>query len=351
MYKLFAWGANHYSQCGMVSPPQKISVPTQIDSNNYLKVAVGYNHCLAIDENHHLYGWGKNSHYQVLNSPDRIIQIPTLIDDTRSYIDISCGLNHSVAIDNSNNLYMWGHNFHDTKVPYIKDLLLIASDIIKISCGLSFILFLTNTNNLYFLGSIHFSQYGFPGRKTHVAGNIGNFELFLHREPYFLAENITNMWGSSNYLFCKKTNDKLYTLGYNHQGNLGLGFGFSKQTKELVELPIIPKNISTKGMFTYLQTESNQLYTTGNNFFNQLGHNDTQYLSEFTLNPSSFVNDDISCGCTHGFIKSHNSYYGRGSNRFGEIIDLDVPTINTFTDVGVFDKLHCGLNFNIGLRT
>ena len=127
--ELYAWGANDRGQLGdgtseNKNTPTRIGITTENCPSNWVKVAAGYAHSLAINADGELYAWGGNYHGQLgdgknanKNSP---VRIGASTNNTNwseviaggSHADGHCRHCHSLAINTDGELYAWGSNHY-----------------------------------------------------------------------------------------------------------------------------------------------------------------------------------------------------------------------------------------------
>merc|ERR1712228_281242 len=77
----------------------------------FKKIATGDSHCVAIDEDDHLWSWGFNDERQCGHGHnDKCIWKPTLIESMKNIKIIKTGRYYNLAVTQSNDYYFWGHN-------------------------------------------------------------------------------------------------------------------------------------------------------------------------------------------------------------------------------------------------
>ncbi len=86
-YPVIVWGRDDYGQIS--------GVP---DTNDFIAVAAGKRHCLAIRSDGSLAGWGYDTHGECNVPPGN------------NYIDISAGIFHSVALKSDGSIVVWGRD-------------------------------------------------------------------------------------------------------------------------------------------------------------------------------------------------------------------------------------------------
>ena len=170
--RLYSWGANAFGQCGQNST-STVTTPTLIpsDSNEYVDVAVGESHSLALRSTNILVACGKNTDGQLGNSTTN--NSSTFITVTGNIASIACGANHSAAIDKNGILYTWGANGNgqlgigDNLAKNIPTAV-SGSNWTKVVCGQNFTAALNSSNELYSWGSNIKGQLGINNSNADV---------------------------------------------------------------------------------------------------------------------------------------------------------------------------------------
>jgi alpha-tubulin suppressor-like RCC1 family protein len=108
---LWAWGQNAFGQLGDNTLVDK-STPVQIDAAvDWVSVAAGGSHTLALKEDGTLWAWGKNSPSGQLGDNSFIDKkIPVQIGADTDWLSIAAGGNHSLALKSDWSLWAWGRN-------------------------------------------------------------------------------------------------------------------------------------------------------------------------------------------------------------------------------------------------
>ena len=127
---LWSWGDNSYGQLGdpalgAGSNPPFISTPKQIVNfvppttgynSNWVAIAAGFNHSLALQADGTLWTWGGNFSGQLGNGDladtpaDKNVPVQVLNAGTSIYVAIAAGDSYSVAHQADGSLWSWGNN-------------------------------------------------------------------------------------------------------------------------------------------------------------------------------------------------------------------------------------------------
>ena len=126
----YAWGNNTYGQLGdgtptdrhtpvMVRTPDRKTYPDLPKDFTYVQVSAGADHSLALGSDGYVYAWGYNGNGQLGNNsysaspvPERV-RDPANPDNTNKGLkatQVSAGADHSLAIGSDGYAYAWGYN-------------------------------------------------------------------------------------------------------------------------------------------------------------------------------------------------------------------------------------------------
>jgi len=118
---LWAWGDNSYGQLGQGNTNGGYTGPTQVGTaTNWVAVASGNLHTVALKSDGTLWAWGDNTHgdlglgerQQRLCEPDgRSSQQPPIRRrPTTAWVAVACGQDHTGALRSDGTLWAWGNN-------------------------------------------------------------------------------------------------------------------------------------------------------------------------------------------------------------------------------------------------
>jgi alpha-tubulin suppressor-like RCC1 family protein len=99
--KLFTLGANSYGQCGVGEEGVSVQLPTHvdIDGDEIVDIAAGYQHGLAVTKNGTVFTWGKGERGQLgfgtgnADAPQELIALKG-----KKIVQVGAGFNHSCAV-------------------------------------------------------------------------------------------------------------------------------------------------------------------------------------------------------------------------------------------------------------
>ena len=111
---IWAWGINSYGQLGDGTSgniSNKTS-PIQVGTDtNWLAIAVGGNHTVALKKDGTMWAWGRNNYGQLGDGTSGNIKTsPIQIGTETNWSDIATGEYHTVALKKDETMWAWGRN-------------------------------------------------------------------------------------------------------------------------------------------------------------------------------------------------------------------------------------------------
>lgn len=223
-------------------------------------------------------------------------------------------------------IYVWGSDefgqlgLEETKSKKsynYPQILSLKFSIKMISCGEDHSAFLTNNGKLYTLGSNHSGRLG-----------IGNRTIFQSNKP-LLVESLEEIFIS--FVSCGwahtcaiGSSGELFTWGLGENGNLGIGISESQYSPVKLKFPdpnISVKYVSCGRKHSAIVDRLGRIYAWGNGEVGQLGTG----IRETKLIPCliSSLKEEIifvSCGIFHTlFLTNNGTVYATGGNNFGQL--------------------------------
>ncbi len=115
---LWAWGTNYDGQLGngthAIYSSQNISVPQKIGTDRWIAVAAGNCHTVALKEDGTLWTWGCNSSGQLGYVPAVVTEkySPKQIGTDNQWVAVAAGRDHTLAMKSDGTVWAWGENVH-----------------------------------------------------------------------------------------------------------------------------------------------------------------------------------------------------------------------------------------------
>ena len=332
----YSFGRNDYGTLGL-GHNNDVLIPTPIPNLPKINmISCGFNFTLCVDHEGFIWSFGTNDgqlgtgNTTQFNVPQKVLNIPPVLS-------VACGYEHTLIITNDANLWTCGRNDRGQLCHGIEECQIIPqktsfSNISKISAGSFHSLFQNDKGEIFACGDNEKGQCGL--------GHFNN-DNDLQISPKLIPnapENIIHfVCGYDQNLFLDSdslildSEGNVYSVGYNENGELGLGHNTNQNV--LNKIPNIPpiKIISCVGLSCYLIDFEGNLWTFGNNDYGQLGHGDTKNINSPKIVNTLKNMQQIaysSCGF-HFFAKnSQNQIFAFGNNNFGQFGTGDTESIS-----------------------
>ncbi|XP_054158516.1 E3 ubiquitin-protein ligase HERC2-like [Oppia nitens] len=390
--RVYGLGANHKGSLGLghnrwVSEPQEI---IHLRHKNIINFINGYNFFVCISSDNCVYSCGYNIYGQlgqgfknsIFNRP-MIIKINAKND---LVIDVSCGSYHTLVVtENNNEVYGWGSNSYgqigsrditcDTITTPEKIHFSGNYSIKSVHCFDCSSFALTMDGQVFSWGSNSANILGLNSNDTKIClpQLICNLNEFIENlrikdltpidwikciERFYVFDDSLGV----NMLFVTK-DDRVYGLGANHKGSLGLGHNrWVSEPQEIIHLrhKNIINFINGNNFFVCISSD-NYVYSCGYNICGQLGQGFKNSLYNkpmiIQINAKNDLVSDVSCGSYHTLVvtKNNNEVYGWGNNTFGQIgsrhnnYDIIRPEKIKFSDNYCIKSVHCFDNSSFAL--
>lgn len=257
-----------------------------------INVASGANHTICLDSDGFIYAFGKGDKGQ-LGAGEKCLESfePTKISTVSNVTNIACGAYYTIVMDNSNQLFGTGENQHNqiglptfgSKVFEFTELNLapIKDTIIQFDCGWNHSLFLTSNNKVFGVGYNYFGELGLDNKTETVVTEITEISALSNK-------TIISISCGFHRSSCIDENKNLWQFGCGYGGRLGFGDTANKITPTLVPDLDCVENVSHGGYHTIIKT-SNKVFACGEFKQGILGIGDPD-SSKIKQNPVRFGN-------------------------------------------------------------
>eukprot|EP00899_Mesostigma_viride_P022183 jgi/Mesvir1/3149/Mv16314-RA.1 len=339
---LFTWGANTKGQLGVGQTGSQLS-PVQIQGAvtgiEFVRMAAGGAHSLAVSKSGEIYCWGSNEFGQLGlgDLEDRFTPHVVRHRFSKSRIvRVDCGHKHSMALTADGNVFTWGNGEcgqlgYDVRgnrpyVAYPRHVETLKA--VRIIAGYAMSIATITSGKMFVWGC---SKHG----------ELGIGDTTTRKAPHILPSQETNPYtaisAGANHVLASKKKGELFGWGMNTQGQLGLSF--------LSPVELMPRLIAsaastdvvlvaTGGHFFEYQghslavTAAGKVYTWGWNAFGQTG---LGTLDAGSPTPSRLFSledpvqlSDISCGQYNTLAiakksKTSSAVYSWGPNYHGQL--------------------------------
>lgn len=362
---LWSWGSNSHGQLGLASPdsyttPQVVNVPNV----EWATVAAGGNHSAAIDVDGNLWTWGANGNGQLGHNDVLARSQPTMVDSTLTWLTVSTADNRTLAIDAQNRLWGWGHGrtgqlglgnvFQQALAPTLIDTGAQQWEYVSVS---SHVLALDSAGQIW--------SWGFNG-----SGQVGNGNAQTVWTPFLVQVAGVDYWkqivAGGMHTLAIDNNDRLWTWGFNNEGQLGIGHNSPRNVPQLVETGPTSWSAVGAGQFHSLAIDaSGDLFSWGYGANGRLGlssNDDYNTPQLITAGPSNWT--QLASRGSHSLgLGADGSLWSWGVNNSGQLGNgttiasstpsaiafalpaSNLPPVNppvtTYVTVTFFDPLGC----------
>ena len=336
--RVWSVGSNAYGQLGLgnttsQSTPQDITYFTT-NGINIAKVSVGYGYTIFLADDGKVYSCGYNNYGQLghgnytnYNTPQEI----TFLSD-KNITHIECGYYYTLFLTSDGKVYSCGynvygqlglgHNNHPQPTPQeITHFTNNNINITQIACGSSHAIFLASDGKVYGAGYNSNGQLGL-GHTTH-RNTPDEITYFTNN-----GINITHASGGYYNTIFIASDGKVYSVGQNSKGQLGLGNYTNYNTPQEITYfttnsITITQSVSGSEHTVFLASDG-KVYGCGNNNYGQLGHgnynnyNTPQEITYFTTNNININLIASNAGSTI-FLDTDSNVYTVGNNASGQL--------------------------------
>ena len=268
---LWVWGRNDYGQLGNGTTSASItaSSPTRIGtSNNWVRIAAGNNHALALKSDGTLWAWGDNFYGQLGNGTNAINTTPVQVGTADNWVSISAGEASSYGLKADGTLWGWGYNTDGrvgdgtTTSRNSPVQITTSANWVNVNAGRTHVTALKADGSLWSWG---WNASGQLGDGTSTSSNIPV-------NIYTLSDRWLNMDSRNASAVALKSNGTLWTWGANGYGELGDGTTSNRSTPQQVQSATNWTAISGGSGYTFGIQANGTLWGWGNNANGQLGN-------------------------------------------------------------------------------
>lgn len=287
---LYAWGNTEFIRADGTSYAYPMFVKRPVMSGkNFVKVSTGGNTTLALDNQNRLWGWGLNSYGELGTGNALPVLYPTLLDSLNTYLDIAMGANFAVVLRSDGILLGSGSNSYNQMAG------------------------LPTTNTRTVIGSDTDWKSVYVGQKQ---------------------------------TFAIKSDGRLFSVGVNGNGELGLGDVNARTSFNQVGDKLWNKISVGLSHVVGIQSD-NTLWVWGQYINGRLGTGGTTNILSPTQVLSGFTFKDCGAGDNHSLaIRTDGILFRTGSNGSGQLGNNSTSTITLWDSTGdtrVYEKIFCGM--------
>jgi alpha-tubulin suppressor-like RCC1 family protein len=328
---LWAWGGNSSGQLGdgtIASKNTPVGIVTGTPGNfdkNWVAIAAGGAHTLALQADGTLWAWGKNNKGQLGNGDAVDQNAPVQVGVDSDWTAFSAGELHSLALKADGTLWAWGDNSwgqqgigttdgaaHDTPFQIGNN-----NDWTALDAGENHNLALKRSGSLWAWGDNSGGQLG-NGTTTDK-----NIPLQI-TTPAILTDVVSVAAGAAHSLAIR-ANGEIYAWGDNGTGQLGNNTTAGSFSPILVGTAILSwVNSEPGGEFTVTRRADGTLWTWGENGDGQLGDNNNLFAPRTTPAKVGTADNWIAqaSGWSHTLaLRADGTLWAWGMNNNGQLGD------------------------------
>ena len=280
---VYTCGTNARGTQGLGKLNHHVKTPTQIPTlSRITKVACGFGHNLALDEDGHIWIWGRNDHGQLGTGDKKAHDTPFMMD-LEGIVDITCGGKFTLAQDADGNLYGWGYNAYrvledSSRKEILSPIKLTGLEdhkIVAFAGGSDMAFWLDDEGVLWSRGRNELKQCGSRKGAWKVSPELTQVEI---------PEKVVTIIGYSSVPIALTENGNVYVWGCTTNGQIGNGTapGSSYPAEGWSKGDCV--QVAAGSIFTSMMTADGKVYVTGYNSYGQLGNGTKRETCFWTWN-------------------------------------------------------------------
>lgn len=246
---LWVWGSNLYGQLGSGAvSSDNVTSPVQLGTGtNWVAIAAGDFHSLAVRSDGTLWAWGYNNKGQLgLGSTSYSVATPTQVTGDVDWARVDAEYDYSMGIDQDGDLYSWGNNYNGIlglgNSTNRKSPALVGGGWRGVYPGRVHCLGVRSDGSLYGWGSAYDGALGLG------EGNTGAKmvpTLIMSGSPAWVGGAAGDRWSVA-----LRSDGTVWGFGWNGNGQLGLGDANERFVPTLVSLgwPLSVTTLAASGI-------------------------------------------------------------------------------------------------------
>ncbi len=295
--------------------PRIIDGAVDIGADEYrdwIAIAVGYTHSIALKSDGSLWSWGWNEYGQLGDGTTTNRNFPVQIGVDYDWVSIAAGFGHNIALKSNGSLWTWGRNDYG-QLGYS------TSETCPFPCSTSPKKVGTDTDWIAISGGNHTvalkSNNSLWAWGANSYGQVGDGTTIHKSSPVQIGTD--NDWvtvdAGGYFSVALKVDGSLWAWGNNANGQLGDGTTINRYSPIPIGSDTDWTEISAGGGHTVALKVDGSLWAWGYNIYGQLGDGSTNTDNDWTA---------ISAGGYHTVaLKSDGSLWAWGKNTSGELGD------------------------------
>jgi alpha-tubulin suppressor-like RCC1 family protein len=215
---LWAWGSGYIGN-GAV---ETVADPVQVGTDtNWVKVShgTGGNHIIGLQADGTIWSWGNNTEGTLGNGTMFTNELePTMIGTDTDWIDVATGNNHSLALKSDGTLWGWGkNNFNQLNISSFRSLVPV-----QIGNANNWVV-IADTMGDFSLGIQSDGTLWAWGDNEHGQAGVGTFSNVSTITQVGSDSDWFDIVGGLRHSVARKFNGEVWSWGGNDRGQLGVG--------------------------------------------------------------------------------------------------------------------------------
>ncbi|MBR4360582.1 MAG: hypothetical protein IKP32_08195 [Clostridia bacterium] len=267
---VYATGFNDYGQLGVPGLGDMSGKPVKIPNlKNITRVACGFGQCLALDQDGHVWVWGRNGNGQLGNGATLNKTVPFMLD-LEDIVDVQCGGAFSMALAANGDIWGWGDNefyqlgavsrgvdvFTPTKLP-------MSGQFVKIGCGGDVSFGIDADGTLWAWGRNDYYQMG-----TDACGSVSKVPMRVALPEGTKVEKII---AYNSHAACITTEGEYWLWGSSSYCQLGRNVSGGKDLPKRMFADHKVLDGGVGSLHTAVLLDDGTIWSCGSNYYGQLG--------------------------------------------------------------------------------
>jgi len=292
---VYTWGYNGYGQLGNGNTgtgsnnvPVAVYTSGVLNGKTITQVADGYGHSIALASDGTVYTWGYNDYGQLGNGiTGTDSNVPVAVNTSgvlsgKTITQVASGSYHSIALASDGKVYTWGYNNHGqlgtgntttSNVPVAVDASVVLSGktITQAAAGQYHSIALASDGKVYTWG------YNSNGQLGNGNNTTSNVPVAVITSGVLIGKTITKVAAGASHSIALASDGTVYTWGYNGYGQLGNGDNTRRNVPVAVSTSVVLSGktitqVAAGGHHSIALASDEKVYPWGYNSKGQLGN-------------------------------------------------------------------------------